>query len=176
MLSDLTVYISLEILTRPKCWPKSHILPTDLNNNLVTAVIGRPRHVTGWTTLSLVGDRIQDLDRNVNCEMWFVLILHGEIGLFREKSSLKGHQSIFVGGGGGRGWSEYFWNILCKTCKGFSCLALLSIMILLNMSTRSFVLNLTVFFASLGRDYMKKCLPCNVYWNKKLPANFTSKK
>ena len=38
-------------------------VPPDLNNNWKTAVIGRSRHVTGWTTLRLVGGRIQDLDR-----------------------------------------------------------------------------------------------------------------
>ena len=31
------------------------ILPPNLNNNWMTAVIGWSRHVTGWTTLWLVG-------------------------------------------------------------------------------------------------------------------------
>ena len=43
--------------------PKSRILPPNLNNNWMMAVIGRSRHVTGWTTLRLVGGRIQDLDQ-----------------------------------------------------------------------------------------------------------------
>ena len=43
-------------------WPKSRILPPNLNNNWMTAVIGWSRHLTGWTTLQLVGGRTQDLD------------------------------------------------------------------------------------------------------------------
>ena len=41
--------------------PKSCSIPPSLNNNLMTAVIGRFRHVTGWTTLRLVGGGILDL-------------------------------------------------------------------------------------------------------------------
>ena len=43
---------------------KSLILPPNLNNNWMTAVISRSRHVTGQTTLRLVGGRIQHLDRH----------------------------------------------------------------------------------------------------------------
>ena len=45
-----------------KTWPKSRILPPNLNNNWMTVMIVRSRHVTGWTTLRLVGGRTQDLD------------------------------------------------------------------------------------------------------------------
>ena len=44
-------------------WPKSRILSPNLNNNWMTAVIGRSRHVTGWTALRLVGSRTRDLDQ-----------------------------------------------------------------------------------------------------------------
>ena len=44
-------------------------LPRNFNNNWMTAVIGRSRHVTGWTTLWVVGGRIQDLDPKI-CKSW----------------------------------------------------------------------------------------------------------
>ena len=40
----------------------SHILPPNLKKNWMAAVIDRSRHVTGGTTLRLVGGRIQELD------------------------------------------------------------------------------------------------------------------
>ena len=43
--------------------PKSRTLPPNLNNNWMTAVIGLSRHVSCWTTLWMVGGRIQDLDQ-----------------------------------------------------------------------------------------------------------------
>ena len=46
---------------RPTYCPS--ILPPNLNNNWMTAVIGQSRHVTGWATLRLVGGGIPDLDR-----------------------------------------------------------------------------------------------------------------
>ena len=57
---------------------KSLILPPNLNNNWMTVVISRSRHVTGRTTLRLVGGRIQHLDRHacnklVICTLMFVL-------------------------------------------------------------------------------------------------------
>ena len=52
-------------MTNKLCRSKFRIPPPNLNNNWKTAVIGRSRHVTGWTILRLVGGRIQDLDRYV---------------------------------------------------------------------------------------------------------------
>ena len=49
------------IFTGKKQLPKFGILPPNLNNNWMTVVIGRSRHVTGWTTHRLVGGRILDL-------------------------------------------------------------------------------------------------------------------
>ena len=43
---------------------KSLILLPNLNNSWMTAVISQLRHVTGRTTLRLVGGRIQHLDRH----------------------------------------------------------------------------------------------------------------
>ena len=51
------------------CIIASLILPPNLNNNWMTAVIGRSRHVTGRTTLRLVWGRIQDLDRHACYEL-----------------------------------------------------------------------------------------------------------
>ena len=46
-----------------KVRPKSLIPPPNLNNNWMTAMIGRSRHVTGWTPFIFVWGRIQDLDQ-----------------------------------------------------------------------------------------------------------------
>ena len=43
-------------------WPKSRIPPPNLNNNWMTAMIGRSRHATVWTTFRYYGGGIQDLD------------------------------------------------------------------------------------------------------------------
>ena len=43
--------------------PKSDILPPNLNDNWMTAVIGWSRHVTGWATPRLVGGGIQDFEQ-----------------------------------------------------------------------------------------------------------------
>ena len=45
-----------------KLGPKDGIL-LNLNNNWMTEIISRSRHVTGWATLRLVGSRILDLVR-----------------------------------------------------------------------------------------------------------------
>ena len=42
-----------------------YISPRNLNNNWMTAVIGRFRHVTSWATLRLVGGGIPDFDQDV---------------------------------------------------------------------------------------------------------------
>ena len=56
-------WLSARKIHNTKKRPKSRILPPNLNNNWMTAVIGLSRHVTGWTTLRLVGGRIEDLDQ-----------------------------------------------------------------------------------------------------------------
>ena len=55
---------------RVKDWSKSGILLPNLNNTLLTAVIGRSHHETCWTTLRLVRSRIQDLDRKTCRRIW----------------------------------------------------------------------------------------------------------
>ena len=59
---DMAVYSTLDQLLST-IRSKSRILPPNLNNNWMTAVIGRSRHVTGWATLRLVGGRIPDLHK-----------------------------------------------------------------------------------------------------------------
>ena len=69
---SLKFAIQIRTLTHPPPTPNTKGrdmrqlgLPPNLNNNSMKAVIGRSRHVTGWTTLRFVGGGIQDLHRKL---------------------------------------------------------------------------------------------------------------
>ena len=59
-LLDTSAVAAHHSTTKEKSRPKSRILPPNLNNSWMTAVIGRSRHVTEWTIFRLVGGGIRD--------------------------------------------------------------------------------------------------------------------